>query len=355
MKQLFGVLPNGIEVYTYTLTNKNGIVVKAINYGGIITSIEVPDKNGNFGDIVYGYDTLEGYLHETHYMGAIIGRCANRVANGTFTLENQLYNLPLNDNKNHHHGGIEGFNKKFWDIEKVNTLKGETLQLTYESNDGEEGYPGNLKVTVWYILTDSNELIIRYSAKTDKPTLVNFTNHSYFNLSAGKQKTVLNHTLKINAENYLPINQNLVPIGEFVTVEGTPFDYKNHTIIENNIDFSNNQIVLAGGLDHSFELVRNEGEQICVAAELRDLESGRVVIVRTTEPGIHVYTGNFLNDVVPGKQGILYQKNGAIGLETQHYPDSINHSNFPSVVLYPKQEYNSTTIFQFISSSVFED
>lgn len=339
----FGTMPDGSEVNTYTLTNKNGMSISAINFGGIITSICVPDKNGNVGDVVLGYDTLEDYIADIHYIGAIVGRCANRIAGASFLLDGRTYNLFKNDGNNSHHGGKKGFNKKLWHIQEKQVKDGIALRLTASSLDGEEGYPGKLNMEVLYVLTEDNRLIIRYFANSNKKTICNLTNHTYFNLSAGADATVENHLLQVKTNYFLALNDSLVPTGEFLPVENTPLDFRELRPIKQGLDKSNAQVALAGGIDHSF-VVPSAKESV---VRYVDEKSGRVLEISTIEPGVHIYSGNFLNDKILGKRGVKYQKCSAIAFETQHFPDSIHHSNFPIVVLNPKQEYSSETRFIF--------
>lgn len=343
MKELYGTLPSGEKVFRYTLKNTNGMSFSAINYGGIITMISVPDRNGVCKDVVLGYDDLDGYRKDSHYIGAIIGRCANRIAHANFHLNGISYNLYHNDGSNSHHGGQFGFNTKYWDIQETKEPEGKALLLQYTSKDGEEGYPGTLKTRVYYIITEDNSLIIRYRAKCDKTTIVNLTNHTYFNLSGDQNTTIEKHILTIATDKYLPLNENLVPTGEYAEVKNSPLDFRFPKKIENGLDFNNTQIQMAGGIDHSFCI--KSCKEPCVTYV--DSQSGRVLKIYTTEPGIHIYSGNFLNNIIPGKQKVLYKKRSAIAFETQHFPDSIHHDTFPSTILHPEEELKSETRYVF--------
>ena len=329
----------------YTLTNTNGVEVRAMNYGGIILSIRVPDRKGEFADIVLGHDTLEGYIPNPPYLGAIVGRYANRIANGTFTLDGKTYNLPKNDGPNTLHGGIDRtFNKVVWDGE---ALKGKTgVAFSYLSKDGEEGFPGNCKVKVTYTLTDTNELVIEYEATTDKATPINLSQHSYFNLAGEGTSDILNHELMLNADRFTPVDKNLIPTGELRSVKGTPFDFTTPTRIGARIDDSYEQMVLGHGYDHNF-ILNSKGTGLTHAARVYEPTSGRVMEVSTTQPAVQFYTGNFLDGTVTGKQGHVYKRRYGLCLETQHYPDSPNHPDFPSTILKPGDTFRSKTVFKF--------
>lgn len=337
----FGTLPDKKVVNLYTLVNSKGMEVNVINFGGIIQSLRVPDKNGVLADVVLGFDKLEPYLVNAPYLGAIIGRCANRIAKGKFTLDGKDYVLPVNNGLNHLHGGISGFDKAFWDIEAVGMSE---LKLSYVSKDMEEGYPGILSCVVTYQLTDENELIIHYEATSDKPTIINLTQHSYFNLAGPKSTTILDHVLSIEADAFLPINEYLIPTGEFRRVESTPFDFSTPVRVGERIDAVDEQLARAGGYDHCW-IVNKEG--LRKAAVVLEPLSGRTLEVFTTEPGIQLYTGNFLDGTLAGKEGSMLHRRSGLCLETQHFPDSPNHRNFPNVVLQPHETYQSTTVFKF--------
>lgn len=344
-KETFGTLPDGREVTKHVLKNKNGVEVHVINYGGIITHLKAPDKNGKLEDIVLGYDSLGGYLRETPYFGAIIGRYGNRIANGRFTLDGKQYTLVQNNNGQHLHGGTVGFDKVFWNIAEIDSESGMAIRLTYLSKDMEEGYPGNLSVTVDYTLTDDNELKFDYSATTDKATVINLTQHTYFNLSGNARRDITDHILTLNADEYLPVSKVLIPTGKPAPVAGTPFDFNTPTQVGLRINEKNEQLKLAGGYDHCWILAGPEGMK--TAGSLYDSISGRTVEVRTTEPGIQFYSGNFLTGSITGKGGVVYKHRYGLCLETQHYPDSPNQPQFPTVVLKPGETYKTQTIYKF--------
>lgn len=331
-------------VYTYTLTNDN-IKVKITNYGCIILSIVTSDKYGQEDDIVLGYDNFEDYKTTTTYFGALVGRCANRIGNASITIDGVKYDLAKNDGKNHLHGGIKGFNKIVWDSEVLSDKKGEYLELSYLSKDGEENYPGNLKVIVRYRLTDNNELVIDYYGKSDKDTVVNLTNHSYFNLSGHASGDVLNHKVKIYAKNITAADSESIPTGEIRNIIGTPMDFTNLKSIGQDIEKDYDQLVYGNGYDHNWIMDDYTGE-LKKAAEVIDENSGRVLEVLTTKPGIQFYTGNFLNENEIGKGGVKYKKRQGLCLETQYFPDSLNHDGFSNVILEAGQEYKHTTIYK---------
>ncbi len=331
----------------YTLTNSHGVEIRAMNYGGIILSIRVPDRKGQLGDIVLGHETLEGYIPNPPYLGAIVGRYANRIANGTFTLDGKKYELPKNDGPNTLHGGTtRTFDKVVWDGEP---LKGATgVAFSYLSKDGEEGFPGNLKVTVSYTLTDADELIIEYEATTDKATPINLSQHSYFNLAGEGNGDILNHEIMINADRFTPIDKNLIPTGELRPVKGTPLDFTTSTRIGARIDDNYEQLVLAHGYDHDFVINRRSNDNgLVLAARVYEPTTGRVLEVSTTQPAVQFYTGNFLDDSVTGKQGHVYKRRYGFCLETQHFPDSPNHPDFPTTILRPGETFRSKTVFRF--------
>ena len=343
-QQPFGKMPDGTSVDVFTLTNKHGVEVRVMSYGAIVTSIRVPDRNGAFADVVHGFDDLEGYLKRHPYFGALVGRYGNRIGKAQFTLNGQAYKLAANDGPNHLHGGIRGFDKFVWQAEPLKGVVGVAFART--SPDGEEGYPGNLKVRVTYALTDANDLSIEYHATSDKPTPVNLTNHSYFNLSGHDSGTILAHELMLHADRYTPVDGSLVPTGELAPVDGTPFDFRKATAIGARIGQSHPQLKYGRGYDHNWVLNRL-GEGLQPAARVYDPKSGRTLDVATTEPGIQVYTGNFLDGTDKGKGGTVYQHRSAFCLETQHYPDSPNKPNFPSTIVRPGEEYRSRTLFRF--------
>jgi aldose 1-epimerase len=335
----------GRPVTLYKLTNSHGVEVHAMNYGGIILSIRVPDRKGQFADIVLGHDTMEGYIPNPPYIGAIVGRYANRIANGTFTLDGKTYTLPKNDGPNTLHGGTtRTFDKVVWDGEP---LKGKTgVAFTYLSKDGEEGFPGNCKVKVTYTLTDANELVIDYQATTDKDTPINVSQHSYFNLKGEGNGDILDHDIMIAADRFTPVNKNLIPTGELAPVKGTPLDFTKSTRIGARIDDKYEQLELAHGYDHNF-VINRKGAGLVLAARVYEPTTGRVLEVSTTQPGIQFYTGNFLDGTVVGKGGHVYKRRYGFCLETQHFPDSPNHPNFPTTILRPGETFHQTTVFKF--------
>ncbi len=338
IKSVFGVTPEGLDVDQYSLMNDQGMEVRIITYGGIITNIMVPDKNGDTHDIVLGFDRLDDYLKSDVYFGAIIGRYANRIAGGHFELEGKVYNLAVNNGPNHLHGGIKGFDKQLWKATRDETENEIILKLTYFSEHKEEGYPGDLHAEVDYALNNDNELIIRYKAETDRPTHVNLTNHSYFNLNS-MSSDILHHRMILGCDNYTPVDENNIPTGEIRSVDGTAFDFLE--MKEIGRDFSQ----LENGYDHNF-VINKEVFEMKWFARVEDPHSGRIMEVATTQPGVQFYTGNFLKDI-RGKNGLLYQAHDAFCLETQHFPDTPNHPRFPSTVLKPGEEYRQTTIFKF--------
>lgn len=341
-KELFGRMPDGCEVYQYTLENKHGVEVRVINYGGIITALKTPDRNGVAEDIVLGYDSLSGYLKDSPYFGALVGRYGNRIANGKFTLAGNTYTLAQNNNGQHLHGGVTGFDKVFWDIEQRDA---KTLKLTYLSKDMEEGYPGNLGVEVTYTLTDANELVVDYRATTDKKTIVNLTQHAYFNLTGNVKRDILNHEVTIYADQFVPVSNVLIPTGELKDVTGTPFDFRTSTAIGERTNTNDQQLEVAGGYDHCWVL--SSKDSIKHAATVYEPASGRVVDVYTTEPGMQLYCGNFLDGSISGKQGVVYKHRYGLCLETEHFPDSPNQTQFPSTELKPGEVYKSQTTFRF--------
>lgn len=339
----FGTLPGGEAVEVFTLTNANGVELKAIGYGGIITSLKVPDRDGKLDDIVLGFDRLDDYVKDHPFFGAIIGRYGNRIAKGQFTLDGQTYKLATNNGPNHLHGGNKGFDKVQW---KVEPSGNNALVFSRVSPDGEEGYPGNLRVQVTYTLTDRNELQVDYLATTDKPTPVNLTQHSYFNLAGQASGDILGHQLMLNADRYTPVDDTLIPTGELAPVAGTPFDFRKPTAIGARINSEDAQLKHGGGYDHNWVLNR-KGQSLQLAARVIEPKTGRTLDVATTEPGIQFYSGNFLDGTLTGKGGAVYRHRTGFCLETQHFPDSPNQKNFPSTILKPGQEYRSRTVFTF--------
>lgn len=343
-KRSFGILPDGKKVHEYTLRNSNGMEAAVITYGGIIRTLLVPDKNGKMADVVLGYDDLQGYLLENPYFGSLVGRYGNRIAKGRFSLNGEEYQLATNNDKNHLHGGVIGFDKVLWKAEPLPEEPVATLKLTYFSKDMEEGYPGNLEVSVTYRLTDDNELAIAYQATTDKKTIVNLTSHSYFNLS-GQHKDILSHQLKINATTYLPVDETLIPL-EITPVAETPFDFTSLKAIGRDIAQEHVQLKNAGGYDHCWVINPSE-TTMNLAATLFDPASGRKMEIYTTEPGIQFYSGNFLDGSIIGKQDKVYHRRAGLCLETQHFPDSPNRPDFPTTVLNPGEVYQTSTIHKF--------
>jgi aldose 1-epimerase len=341
VKSDFGQTADGTKVDLYTLTNANGVVAKITNYGGIVTELHVPDKAGTTADVVLGFDDLKGYLGSHPFFGALVGRVANRVAKGKFTLDGKEYSLFVNNGPNALHGGKKGFDKRVWQAAPVSGAGGApALRLTYHSADGEEGYPGNLDATVTYTLTDDNDLRIDYEATADKATPVNLTNHSYFNLAGQGKGTILDHVMMIAADQYTPVDDTLIPTGELKSVKGTPMDFTTPTPIGARIQQLGGKPV---GYDHNYVLRPNAKP----AVRVKDPKSGRVMEMTTTEPGVQFYTGNFLDGTVKGKGGAVYPQYGGFCLEAQHFPDSVNHPNFPSVILRPGQTYRQTTAYKF--------
>jgi aldose 1-epimerase len=334
----FGKLADGTAVDLFTVTNASGIIAKITNYGTIITELHVPDRQGKLGDIVLGFDNLEQYLKKHPYFGCTVGRVANRIAKGKFTLDGKTYTLAVNNGPNALHGGLKGFDKVAW---RAEAQSGAAVKFTYTSADGEEGYPGKLDVTVVMTLTDDNELRIDYTAVTDKPTPVNLTNHSYFNLAL--RGDVLGHEMTIAADHYTPTSADLIPTGEIAPVAGTPLDFRTpHTLGSRIHELTN----VEKGYDHNFVL-NSGGKSLALAARAYEPTSGRVMEVHTTEPGIQLYTANYLDGSLVGKNGIVYNRQTAFCLETQHFPDSVNKPNFPSTILRPGQTYRQTTVHKF--------
>lgn len=341
-KMIFGKTPDGTPVELYVL--KNGqITVKVMTYGAIITEIDTPDCNGKEGDVVLGFDSLEGYLGKHPYFGATVGRVANRIAKGKFTLNGQEYTLAVNDGPNTLHGGLKGFDKVIWKAEPISRPDGPSIKLTRRSPDGEEGYPGNLDVSVQFTVTEQNELKIEYTATTDKATPINLSNHSYFNLAGRTTEPVLGHELMLSADHYTPVDETLIPTGEIAPVAGTPLDFTKPTDIGARIKELKGEPT---GYDHNFVL-NSGGKSLALAVRVYEPKTGRVMELSTTEPGVQFYTGNFLDGTITGKDGIAYRKHHAFCLEAQHYPDSIHHANFPSAVLEPGKTYTQTTVYKF--------
>lgn len=339
----------GRPVNLYKLTNAHGLEVDAMNYGGIIMSIRVPDKNGKFADIVLGHENMEGYIPNPTYFGAIVGRYANRIANGEFTFDGKTYHLPKNDGPNTLHGGTtRTFDKVVWDAQP---LKGKTgVTFTYLSKDGDDGFPGNLTVKVTYTLNNDNELIVDYEATTDKATPINVSQHSYFNLKGEGNGDILDHEIMINADKFTPVDQNLIPTGELWPVKGTPFDFTTPTKIGAHIEDHYEQLTLGHGYDHNF-VINRSGSGMVLAARVTEPTTGRVLEVSTTQPGVQFYTGNFLDGTITGKHGHVYKRRYGFCLETQHFPDSPNHPNFPNTILRPGETFHETTAFKFSTTA----
>jgi aldose 1-epimerase len=342
----FGTTKDGTPVTLYKLTNSEGMTVEIANYGGIVVSMVVPDRQGKMGDVVLGFDSLDGYLAEQPYFGAIVGRYANRIANGRFSIGSNTYTLAKNNGENALHGGLRGFDKVVWSAAEFTEKGTRGLELKYVSKDGEEGYPGDMNATVRYTLTDGNELRIDYSATTTKPTVVNLTNHSYFNLAGQGQGDILAHEVTIDADRFTPVDSGLIPTGELRSVKGTPFAFTSATAIGARIDAEDEQIKLGGGYDHNFVLNGRTG-MMRLVAQVFEPKSGRVMRVNTTEPGLQFYTGNFLDGTLRGKGGKVYHRRDAFCLETQHFPDSPNKPAFPSTLLKPGEQYFSQTSYTF--------
>lgn len=347
IKESFGKLPDGRDVEIYTLSNKNGVEVRIMNYGGVVVSLRTPDRKATLDDIVLGFDRIEDYLKENPFFGALVGRYGNRIAKGKFKLGGKQYTLAVNNGENHLHGGLKGFDKALWTAKPLDTTAGVGVELTHTSPDGDEGYPGALQVKVTYTLTDQNEVKIDYFAITDKETVVNLTNHSYFNLRGAGEGEIISTELTINADKFTPVDKGLIPTGEMRPVKGTPFDFTKPKPIGQNIyDETDEQIKFGGGYDHNFVLNKGAGG-LTKAAEAYDSKTGRVLEVFTTEPGVQFYTGNFLDGKLYGKGNKAYNKRFAFCLETQHYPDSPNKPEFPTTTLRPGEKYQSQTMWKF--------
>ena len=342
-KQSFGQTPDGKAVDLFVLTNAKGMVAKIMTYGAIVTELDTPDRNGKLNDIVLGFDNLDGYLKGHPYFGAIVGRVANRIAKGKFTLNGVNYTLAVNNGPNALHGGLKGFDKVVWTAEPVQAKDGVAVKFTYLSKDGEEGYPGNLKVSVVFTLTEQNELRLDYTATTDKDTPLNISNHSYFNLGGAENGGILDHALTLNADKFTPVDATLIPTGELKPVAGTVMDFRApHTIGERLKQVGGDPI----GYDHNYVL-NGGGKKLDFVGRVTEPTSGRIMDLYSTEPGVQFYSGNFLDGTLTGKKAAVYKQYHGFCLETQHYPDSINHPNFPNTVLKPGQAYTQTTIFKY--------
>jgi aldose 1-epimerase len=349
-KQAWGVLPTGESVHLYTLRNSKGTEVSITDFGGRIVTLRVPDREGKFADVVLGFDSLDGYLAKNPYLGALVGRFANRIGGARFTLDGEVYELAQNNGPNALHGGLQGFDKVLWRSEEIAVNDGFGLHLQYVSKDGEEGYPGKLTVVVTYTLTESDGLQIAYNATADKATVLNLTNHSYFDLSGDFSGNILEHEATINADAYTPADAASIPTGDLQPVEGTPFDFRTRMPIGARIDADDPQLKSALGYDHNFVL-RGGGGELRLAARVLEPKSGRVMDVLTTQPGVQFYTGNHLDGSVTGKGGVKYGFRHAFCMETQHFPDAPNKPQFPSTRLAPGEEFQQRTVFRFSSES----
>lgn len=342
----FGKTPDGQTVEIYTLKNAKGAEARILTYGGIVQYLSVPDKSGKFDDVVLGYDNLQGYIDKTPYFGALIGRYGNRIGGAKFTLEGKTYKLATNNGPNSLHGGVVGFDKVVWTARPMETAQGPALILTYLSKDGEEGFPGNLTVTAIYTLTDDNALKVEFTAQTDKPTVVNLTHHSYFNLAGQGKGDILGHVLYINSDKTTPVDAELIPTGEIADVTGTPFDFRKPTPIGARINDPDKVLQYGPGYDHNW-IVNNPPGKFGLQAKVVEPGTGRVMEVWSDEPAVQFYAGNFLDGTIIGKGGVAYQKRTGFCLEPQHYPDSPNKPNFPSVVLLPGQTFHNTIVYKF--------
>ena len=345
-RTLFGRMPDGTAVDLVTLTNDHGIEIRAITYGCVIASIRVPDRQGHVDDIVLGQETLDGYLTRSRFFGAVVGRYANRLAKGRFTLDGQTFQLATNNGPNHLHGGLKGFDKMVWVAETFESGGHAGVIFKYTSADGEEGYPGALDVHVTYTLTPRDELVIVYEAWTDKPTVVNLTQHSYFNLAGDGSGAITGHEVTIHADRFTPVDATQIPTGEILPVDGTPFDFRKPAVIGARIDADDEQIRRGKGYDHNW-VIKRDGGGLAAAARVVEPKTGRTLSVATTEPGMQFYAGNNLDGTLVGKAGRSYGKRSGLCLETQHFPDSPNHPNFPTTILRPGERFRSETVFTF--------
>ena len=343
----FGVAPDGKPVDVYTLVNARGIRTRILTYGGIIQTLETPDRGGKMDDVVLGFNDLQGYVKSSPYFGAIVGRYGNRIARGRFALDGRTYTLATNNGPNHLHGGIKGFDKVVWGAESFRSDTAVGLVLTHTSPDGDEGYPGTLRSKVTYTLTNRDELAIDSEATTDKPTIVNLTNHTYWNLAGDGTRDVLGHVMMIESSQIVPVDSTLIPTGQLLPVAGTPFDFRTPTPVGASIDDPHIQIRFGGGYDHTFVLDRAGGTALSHAVRVTEPTTGRALDIFTTEPGVQVYSGNFLDGSFAGKRGRVYRRRYGLALETHHYPDSPNQPSFPSVVLRPGETYRTRTVFRF--------
>jgi len=345
-RERFGVAPDGKQVDVFTLVNAHGIRARILNYGGIVQLLETPDRAGKLDDVVLGFDDMDGYVKSSPYFGAIVGRYGNRIARGRFTLDGKTYKLAINNAPNHLHGGIKGFDKVVWDAQSFKSDSGTGVVLTYTSPDGDEGYPGTLRTRVTYTLTDRDELAIDYEATTDTATPVNLTNHTYWNLAGDGKRDILGHVLTLEADSLTPVDSTLIPTGRIMPVAGTPFDFRTPTAIGARVNDPHVQIRYGRGYDHNMVLTR-ESTGLAHAARVTEPTTGRTLDIYTTEPGVQFYSGNFLDGTAVGKSGRVYRHRYGLALETQHYPDSPNQPNFPSVILRPGETYRTRTVFRF--------
>ncbi|MFJ8649542.1 aldose epimerase family protein [Streptomyces sp. NPDC093546] len=346
VKELFGTLPDGTKVYRWTVEN-GGTRLKVLSYGGIVQALEVPDRHGRYANVSLGFDNLGDYLSATAFFGALIGRYGNRIAGGRFTLDSTAYQLSVNDGPNSLHGGARGFDRRVWDVEPFTGPGGVGLVLRYVSADGEMGYPGTLRTTVTYTLTGRGDWRIDYAATTDRATVVNLTNHTYFNLAGEGSGSILGHELRLAASRYLPTDATLIPTGELAQVAGTPFDFRRSKSVGEDIRTAHEQLVTAKGYDHNWVLDKGVTARPEPVATLHDPGSGRAMRIATTEPGVQFYSGNFLDGTLTGPSGRVYRQSDGLCLETQHFPDSPNRPEFPSTVLRPGETYRSTTVHSF--------
>jgi aldose 1-epimerase len=345
----FGTLSDGREVNAFVLKNARGMSVQILDLGGVITSIKVPDSSGNFADVTTGFDYPQPYLDGAGYMGAIVGRYANRISGGKFSIDGIDYSLAKNNGDNAIHGGLVGFDKKIWDVEFLVGLHDSKLKLSTFSPDGEEGYPGRVEVSVTYTLNDQNQLTIDYSATSDKATIINLTNHAYFNLDGHQAGSILEHEVMLNANHFTPIDESSIPTGVILDVAGTPLDFRQRKAIGLEIESEDRQMTFGSGYDHNFVINHSESGRVSLAAEVYSPNSGRVMKVYTDQPGVQFYTGNFLNGKLVGKEGAVYGRRSAFCLETQHFPDSPNKPTFPSTILQSGDQFASRTIFEFLT------
>ena len=345
----FGTLSDGREVNAFVLRNARGMSVQILDLGGVIASIKVPDSSGNFADVTTGFDYPQPYLDGAGYMGAIVGRYANRISGGKFSIDGIDYSLAKNNGDNAIHGGLVGFDKKIWDVELLVGLHDAKLKLSTFSPDGEEGYPGRVEVSVIYTLNDQNQLTIDYSATSDKATIINLTNHAYFNLDGHQAGSILEHEVMLNANHFTPIDESSIPTGVILDVAGTPLDFRQRKAIGLDIESEDRQMTFGSGYDHNFVINHSEPGSVSLAAEVYSPNSGRVMKVYTDQPGVQFYTGNFLNGTLVGKEGAVYGRRSAFCLETQHFPDSPNKPMFPSTILQPGDQFASRTIFEFLT------